>query len=430
MIASGRAVGVGAGTVPVEAVHFRKQTVAESATKPVPKTVRPMEPVALVTDRLQAANDIAAVQSNPDRRDLRLDACRGLALWFIFIDHIPDNSLSWLTLRNYGFSDVSEVFVFVSGYTCMLAYGGALPEQGWRTVMVRAFRRGWEIYAAFLIVVLFYVALVWIVGGGERYIDETNTGFFFRVPGPAIVHTVALQFAPVDTDILLTFVLLHVGFPAVLWTMTRAPAIALAASFLLYMMVQVFSWHVPAWPTGELYFNPFAWQFLFVIGAWYSCHCAPWIRTIVQSPVVLALSIAYLAVSMVVALSWKLTSLAWLVPSDVAELIYPIDKSHMAPLRLLHFLALAIVVSRLTPPEWRGPIRPLMVAIIRCGENSLAMYCLGVLLAFSAHVILVEVSAGFAMQLAVSAGGIVAMVVVATVLAWESRLDRRGPRLF
>jgi hypothetical protein len=83
----------------------------------------------------------------------------------------------------------------------------------------------------------------------------------------AIVHTVALQFAPVDTDILLTFVLLHIAFPGVLWVMTRAPAVMLGASFLLYMMVQVFSWHVPAWPTGELYFNPFAWQFLFVIGA-------------------------------------------------------------------------------------------------------------------------------------------------------------------
>src|SRR5579883_1324733 len=430
MIASGRAVGVGAGTVPVEAVHFRKQTVAESATKPVPKTVRPMEPVALVTDRLQAANDIAAVQSNPDRRDLRLDACRGLALWFIFIDHIPDNSLSWLTVRNYGFSDASEVFIFVSGYTCMLAYGGALAEQGWRTIVVRALRRGWEIYTAFLIVVLFYVALVWMVGGGERYLDETNTGFFFREPGPAIVHTVALQFAPVDTDILVTFVLLHVAFPGVLWAMTRAPVVALGGSFLLYLMVQIFSWHVPAWPTGELYFNPFAWQFLFVIGAWYSCHCAPMLLRIVQSRVVLVLALAYVAVCLLIALSWKFTSLAWLVPPAIAELIYPIDKSHMASLRLLHFLALAIVVSRLAPPDWRGPVRPLMLAMIRCGENSLAIYCLGVLLAFAAHAILVEVASSFAMQLAVSVGGIVAMVVAATLMTWESGFDRRGPKLF
>ena len=76
-----------------------------------------------------------------DRRDLRLDACRGLALWFIFIDHVPGNSLGWLTPRNFGFSDMSEVFVFVSGYTCMVAYGGALPKQGWLTIATRALRR-------------------------------------------------------------------------------------------------------------------------------------------------------------------------------------------------------------------------------------------------------------------------------------------------
>lgn len=143
-----------------------------------PPTNGPIEPV---TGGLQAAaKAIPADHADSDRRDLRLDACRGLALWFIFIDHIPDNALSWLTMRNYGFSDTSEVFVFVSGYTCMLAYGGALPEQGWRTIVVRALRRGWEIYAAFLILVLVCVALVFVVGGGQRYLDETNTGFFFR----------------------------------------------------------------------------------------------------------------------------------------------------------------------------------------------------------------------------------------------------------
>jgi len=238
---------------------------------------------------------------------------------------------------------------------------------------------------------------------------------------------VALQFSPVNTDILITFVLLHVAFPGVLW---RAPEVTLGASLLLYLMVQVFSWHVPAWPTGELYFNPFAWQFLFVIGAWYSCQCSPWLQAVIQSRILLAFAITYVALSLVIALSWQFKSLDWFLPEQVAKLIYPIDKSHMAPLRLLHFLALAIVVSRLTQPVWRGLIKLLVVAMIRCGENSLVIYCLGVLLAFLAHVILVEVSASFAMQLAVSSGGIVVMVIAATLWTWEARLDRRGPKLF
>jgi hypothetical protein len=227
--------------------------------------------IEVVSDLLPGPGQAAVEAAKGDRRDLRLDACRGLALWFIFIDHIPNNALAWLTLRNYGFSDITEVFVFVSGYTCMVAYGGALREQGWPTVVTRALRRGWEIYAAFLLLLIAYFAVIWAAaGGGSRYLDETNTAFFFKNPGAALVHAAVLQYAPVNTDILPTFVLLHLAFPGLLWLLTRSAPAALAASLLLYFMVREFSWRVPAWPSGELYFNPLAWQVLFVFDAWYA----------------------------------------------------------------------------------------------------------------------------------------------------------------
>jgi hypothetical protein len=371
-----------------------------------------------------------AVHIDGDHRDLRVDACRGLALWFIFIDHIPDNALTWLTLRNYGFSDTAEVFVFVSGYTCMLAYGGALREQGWPTTVTRALRRGWEIYAALLLLLIAYFGLIWIFGGGSRYLDETNTAFFFKNPGAAIVHAAILQYSPVNTDILATFVLLHLAFPGLLWLMTCNVTIALTASFLLYLMVQVFNWHVPAWPSGELYFNPLAWQLLFVIGAWYAYEGAGRLRTIVQSRVVLVLAVLYLAFSLVVTLSWQFKALEGLIPEAVSKLIYPIYKSHLAPVRLVHILALAVLVARLTPRDWHGLPKPLITVLIRCGENSLAMYCFGVLLSFMGFVVLIQFSSSFAMHAAVSIAGIVLMSVAATLLTWEAKLDRRGPKLF
>jgi hypothetical protein len=379
---------------------------------------------------LQGAAEIPAVHIDEGRRDLRLDACRGLALWFIFIDHIPDNVFAWLTLRNYGFSDTTEVFVFVSGYTCMLAYGGALREQGWPTTVTRALRRSWEIYAAFLLLLIAYLALIWAVGGDSRYLDETNTAFFFRDPGAAIVHAVVLQYTPVNTDILPTFALLHLVFPGLLWLLTRSAVVALAASFLLYLMVQVFSWHVPAWPSGELYFNPLAWQVLFVFGAWYADKGAGRLRPVVRSRPVLALAMLYLAFSLAIALSWQIKPLEGFIPEAVSKLIYPIYKSHLAPVRLLHFLALAVVVSRLTPPEWHGLMKPSITAMIRCGENSLAIYCFGVLLSFIGHVVLIKFSGTIAMQAAVSIAGIVLMIIAATLMTWEAKVDRRGPRLF
>src|SRR5450755_214789 len=362
--------------------------------------------IEVVTNHLPGVAIGPAVHVDGDRRDLRLDACRGLALWFTFLDHVPDNALAWLTLRNYGFSDATEVFVFVSGYTCMLAYGGALREQGWPTTVTRVLRRGWEIYAAFLLLLIAYFVLVWLVGGGTRYLDETNTGSFFQNPGAAIVHAAAMQYAPVNADILPTFVLLHLAFPGLLWLLTRSAGVALMASFLLYLMVQLFSWHVPAWPSGELYFNPLAWQALFVFGAWYAYEGAGRLRTIVQSRPALVLAVVYITFSLAVALSWQIKALEGFMPDALSKVLYPINKSHLAPERLLHFLALAIVVSRLTPPDWRGLMKPWMTAMIRCGENSLAMYCLSILLSFIGYVILDRFSSTIAVQAAVSIVGI------------------------
>jgi hypothetical protein len=48
-------------------------------------------------------------------RDLRLDLFRGAANWAIFVDHIPNNAVAWLTTKNYGFSDAADLFVFISG---------------------------------------------------------------------------------------------------------------------------------------------------------------------------------------------------------------------------------------------------------------------------------------------------------------------------
>ena len=70
----------------------------------------------------------------PTGRDLRLDLFRGLALWLIFLDHIPSNIVAWVTIRNYGFSDATEIFIFISGYTAAFVYGRAMRDQGFVVV--------------------------------------------------------------------------------------------------------------------------------------------------------------------------------------------------------------------------------------------------------------------------------------------------------
>jgi hypothetical protein len=182
-------------------------------------------------------------------RDLRIDACRGIALWWIFVDHVPNNIGSWLTLRNYGFSDAAEIFMFVSGLTCALAYGNAWRCEGWTGVISRTLRRSWDIYVAFLLLTVACAVLVHLAGGG-RLADESNTRVLLEHPGAALAHASMLQYRPLNTDVLPVFVLLHLLFAPLLWLLLRAPNLTLGASLLLYALVHVFGWSVPGWPNS------------------------------------------------------------------------------------------------------------------------------------------------------------------------------------
>jgi hypothetical protein len=346
-------------------------------------------------------------------RDLRIDACRGIALWFIFLDHVPNNIGSWLTLRNYGFSDAAEIFMFVSGVTCALAYGKAWRCEGWTAVIRRTLRRSWDIYVAFLLLTLACAILVHLAGGG-RLADESNTRILLDQLGATLARAAILQYRPVNTDVLPIFVLLHLLFAPLLWLLLRWPNATLGASVALYMLVHVFGWTVPAWPNGHWAFNPLAWQLLVVLGAWWMIEdrsVRPW----VTSRTVLGLAVLYLLFSLVIAVSWRIKPLEALIPQASAKL-HPLDKSNLDPLRLLHFLAIAVLAAWFVPRNWRGLTTPVMRSAICCGQNSLPIYCLGVLLVFASHMVLFDISDGLAMQIAVSLVGIAAMIAAATLL--------------
>jgi hypothetical protein len=234
-----------------------------------------------------------AVSELPDPkgqpRDLRIDACRGIALWCIFLDHIPNNIGSWLTLRNYGFSDAAEVFMFLSGVTCALAYGKARRCEGWTGVISRTLRRSWDIYVAFLLLTLACAVLVYLAGDAHLA-DESNTRVLLEHPGAALAHAAILQYRPVNTDVLSVFVLLHLLFAPLLWLLLRAPNVTLGASLLLYALVHVLGWSVPNWPNSHWAFNPLAWQLLVVLGAWWMIEDRS-IRPWVTSPGVLMLAV-------------------------------------------------------------------------------------------------------------------------------------------
>src|SRR5438477_13018964 len=84
-------------------------------------------------------------------RDLRLDLFRGVANWGIFLDHIPNNIVNWMTTRNYGFSDAADLFIFISGYTVAFVFARIMLERGLIIGASRLLKRVWQIYVAHVI---------------------------------------------------------------------------------------------------------------------------------------------------------------------------------------------------------------------------------------------------------------------------------------
>src|SRR5437660_11473512 len=363
-------------------------------------------------------------------RDLRLDLFRGLALWLIFLDHIPSNVVAWGTIRNYGFSDATEIFVFVSGYTAAFVYGKEMRERGFIIAGAHILRRAWQIYVAHVFLFAIYLAEISYVATSFEnplYAEEMNILDFLKQPDVTIVEALLLKFKPANMDVLPLYIILLLLFPPTLWLLQFRATLALGASVLLYVLTWEFNWNLPSYPSGHWYFNPFAWQLLFVFGAWCALGGAQRLGKVLQSPVTLAVAIIYLLFAFAITLTWYVPGMGQYVPHWLEELIYPIDKVNLDVLRFAHFLALAVVTVRFVSRDWAGLKSRWAWPAVVCGQHSLEIFCLGVFLSFAAHFAMVEISGAVWMQLLVSAVGILVMIAVAGLLTWYKRAEGRSP---
>jgi hypothetical protein len=367
----------------------------------------------------------------PTERDLRLDLFRGLALWLIFLDHIPNNIVGWLTIRNYGFSDATEIFIFISGYTAAFVYGRAMGERGFIVASARILKRAWQIYVAHILLFMIFVAEVAYVARSFEnplYAEEMNVLDFFQQPDVSIVEALLLKFKPVNMDILPLYIVLLLLFPPVLWLLQRQPTLALLSSALLYAVTWELGWNLPAYPSGDWFFNPFAWQLLFVFGSWCALGGAERLGRVLQSRVTVAISIGYLLFAFAITLTWHLPRLAHYVPTWLAELLYPIDKTNLDVLRFAHFLALAALTVRYVPRDWPALKSPVLRPAILCGQHSLEIFCLGVFLAFAGHFAIAEIAGGGAWaQIVASVLGILVMIAAAWLITWYKGVEGRSP---
>jgi hypothetical protein len=362
-------------------------------------------------------------------RDLRVDFFRGLALWWIYTDHIPGDVLSDYSLRNFAMCDATEVFVLLAGYGAGLSYGMGLGRNGYISTGADVMKRAWTLYIAHIFLfVLFTAQVTYSATALNRlnYLEETRLDVLGDDPYRSMLEALLLRFQPSLLNILPLYVVLLAFFAATIW-MLRWPRLLFGFSFAIYLLVRVTGLNLDSWDNGGWFFDPLAWQFLFIIGVLLAC--APMRLPRWPWPVdVAAFLVVVLGVVVTMAIQPYPHRLE-VVTRSVFRFLVEDDKTSLYPMRLISILALTWLCVRLIRfdsnwlrSRWAAPL-------VLLGQNSLPVFCSGIVIGFIARLGLEYDDRAF-MQVTINLFGGIAMLAVGGLAAWyRTKGKARAPRV-
>jgi hypothetical protein len=361
-------------------------------------------------------------------RDLRVDFFRGLALWWIYTDHIPGDVLADFSLRNFAMCDATEVFVLLAGYGAGLSYGNRLGRAGYISAAADVVHRAWTLYVTHIFLfVLFTAQVTYSATALNRlnYLEETRLDVLGDDPYRSILEALLLRFQPSLLNILPLYVVLLLFFAATIWLL-RWPRVLFGLSFAIYMVVRFTSLNLNAWGEEGWFFDPLAWQFLFIIGVLLAC--AP-----MRPPSHPRLF--DIAATVVIALGVMVTTviephprlLNWFVGSRVFHYLVVEDKTGLYPFRLLSILALTWLCVRLIRFDQPWLRSAWAAPLVLIGQNSLPVFCSGIVFGFLARLGL-EYDDRAPMQAGINLAGAIGMVAVGALAAWYRTKGAAKPR--
>jgi hypothetical protein len=363
----------------------------------------------------------------PAKRVDAIDFWRGFALLTIFIDHTPDNTFQHITIRNFGFSDAAELFVFLSGVSVALAYGTRFFNgETWaavRAVLRRAFTLYWvQFLTSLLIIGLLAAAAGW--WDNDDLLEDPDRDFVVSSPVKAIAAMAAMTHQLGNVNILPMYIALLLLTPALLLLARRSDWLMLAGSATLYTVTRVFDLNMPTYPLeGAWYFNPLAWQLLFAIGIFVG-------RRVKTGGIGYDRRLFALCLMIVVGAAFSVTDGFNLMPGLWGQVVELLDhsKTDLGMARLVHFLALAYVISHSGITRLLRPT-PIFAPLALIGRFSLPVFSTGCVLTAVGEVMVETRPDDYAYPLTLGAfvviGGIVLHYLVARLLAWRRTAQLR-----
>jgi len=361
-----------------------------------------------------------------------IDFWRGLALAIIFINHIPGNVVGEITPRNFGFSDASEAFVFISGLMTALAYGRRFSSGRVAEASGVLFKRALHIYCVHIALTVLALLLFLIAADvleDASLLAQRVCAAISSAPINGVVSLVTLSWQISYFNILPLYVALLCIAPALLYVGARSRWLMLLLSETIYIVGRSLGSAIPFAPSDQgWYFNPLAWQLMFAGGLfiglsrpqafapyWRAAYCAALLFTLCAAIVV---SNAFGVAPGLV---------------DAAGRFLDWDKSNLGTVRIIAFIALAysIYCSNLTKVLCRSSIYR---ACSLLGRHSLPVFCLGSLLSALGQILNETRLASPALDIVYVAAGLLVLVEFAKVIesrkGWNSMAagDRSAPR--
>jgi hypothetical protein len=184
-----------------------------------------------------------------------------------------------------------------------------------------------------------------------------------------------------------------------------------------------------AYPPAHLwYFNPFAWQLLFVIGATLGYGRVAGRVLPLPARRLVRPAAVFVGIAAIINISWTIHGVYDPFPGLLLKPLWPISKTNLALFRVINFLALAILTMHFVPQNAAFLKSRLARPVIICGQQSLQVFCVSILLSVLGHFVLIELYGGLAMEIVVTLIGFALMISTAALLEWYRALDRGTAR--
>lgn len=300
------------------------------------------------------------------KRSIEIDFFRGFALISIALDHIPASVLSHVMLHNYAYCDSAEVFVFVSGYVSAASWLALAARRGSPAANRRFWRRGREIYAAYL-----FTAALMLLSGAVAvglHVDSPlieYSGYLRFVDHPfAMLGNIALfRDQPYLAAVLPMYVLLVLVLPFAMPFARRSPDLALGASFAIWFAgCWLLRW-LPDVTNQGWAFNPFAWQAMFMLGM--MCRLYPLSREFQASRWGNAITVVALAI---------VATFAYIQLFVDTTPTPGYMKQNLASLRIVSFGAIAWLAAQAVRAGWIAWLAKRTPALVTVGQQALVCF--------------------------------------------------------